>query len=540
MPSMNRDRAKRIDERLAVGDITQAATWAQQAIDEGEQDVMYLNLAAWRCEEAGDFAGARRRLEQALRLAPGDPSITTAIGTALRKEGRLAEAVAAIDATLARHPDHIVSWLERGFALEAAGSFHAAAQSFETVVLLDPTLAAAHAGLAWIAAIEGDRQRVLDQAARAHAIEPNNVTASYAIARSEIEQGLLEAARDRLDALLERSDIEPAQRMVALGLSGDALDRLDATETAYARYQAANRLFDRGRPRPDPNGEAPPTHSDFVRAIRAAVETTHARWQATSDAAAPGPARRHVFVLGYPRSGTTLVENILASAAGVEALEESATLIDAEQRFLLDPRELATLFALDTPALDEWRTRYWDRVRAAGIDPTDRLFVDMDPLKSIKLPLIAKLFADARIVVVRRDPRDVVWSCFRTSFARTLAAFDHVTLERAARHYDAVMQLTQTCLDRLPITAHVVRHEQVVRDFDATTQALCAFVDMPWTPDLRRFDRTAQRRGVATASASQVRKGLFDSNDRWRRYADQFDTVAPILQPWVERFGYRS
>jgi hypothetical protein len=162
----------------------------------------------------------------------------------------------------------------------------------------------------------------------------------------------------------------------------------------------------------------------------------------------------------------------------------------------------------------------------------------MDPLKGTRLPLIARLFPDARILLMRRDPRDVVWSCFHTNFAFTNAAMDFTTLEKAARHYDAMMRLIETARERLPLNVHVVRYEALVRDFDAETNALCAFAGLEWSEELRRFDRTAKTRGVSTASAGQVRKGLYDGSKQWERYAEFLEPVMPVLQPWIDKFGY--
>ena len=100
------------------------------------------------------------------------------------------------------------------------------------------------------------------------------------------------------------------------------------------------------------------------------------------------------------------------------------------------------------------------------------------------------------------------------------------------------MRLQQHCLAMLPLAAHEVFYEQLVSDFDATTQELCAFVGIPWSEDLRRFDQTAERRGVATASQTQVRRGLYDGRAQWRRYEAELAPVMPILQPWIEEFGY--
>jgi len=229
---------------------------------------------------------------------------------------------------------------------------------------------------------------------------------------------------------------------------------------------------------------------------------------------------------------------VLASLPRVVALEERPTLAEADRAFLAAPGGIVALAQLDPAGLAAPAQAYWDHVRAAGIDPTGQTFVDMDPLKATRLPLIARLFPHAKILVMRRDPRDVVLSCFRTSFALTSAALEFTTLERTARHYDAMMRLIELARQRLPLAVHEVDYHGLVRNFDGTTQALCRFLDLPWDESLRRFDRTARSRGVATASASQVRRGLYDGRGQWEPFARHFEPVLPILQPWIEKFGY--
>ena len=101
-----------------------------------------------------------------------------------------------------------------------------------------------------------------------------------------------------------------------------------------------------------------------------------------------------------------------------------------------------------------------------------------------------------------------------------------------------MMRLIALALDRLPLNVFELDYHRLVRQFEPTTQALCLFVGIPWSEAVRRFDKTAQARGVSTASASQVRKGLYDGSGQWRPYAAQFEPLMPLLQPWIERFGY--
>jgi hypothetical protein len=166
------------------------------------------------------------------------------------------------------------------------------------------------------------------------------------------------------------------------------------------------------------------------------------------------------------------------------------------------------------------------------------VLVDMSPLHSVKLPLIARLFPEVRIVLCRRDPRDVVLSCFRRSFSPNALTYQMTSIAGIARHYDATMRLTEKYVAALGLPVHVVAYERLVAEFDSGTRHLAQFVGAPWTEDVRRFERTAASRTITTPSAPQVRRGLFDGSGQWRAYRAQLEPVLPLLAPWVEKFGY--
>ncbi|KAK0332242.1 hypothetical protein LTR94_025692 [Friedmanniomyces endolithicus] len=326
-------------------------------------------------------------------------------------------------------------------------------------------------------------------------------------------------------------------RTRTLTLLGDALDRQGRTAEAFAAYDAAQANFRDVYRRVLAPGTDRPSHRAFIERIADQVAARGDVAPAPAARTAVEAAKRHVFLLGYPRSGTTLVENILASAAGVSALEERDTLAATDGVLLHDDGTLADLDAISEEQCEALRTAYWQRVRGYGAS-TAGTFVDMNPLGGARLPIIARLFPDARILVMRRDPRDVVLSCYRINFTPSPAAWCFSDLTEAARHYDALMRLTETCRAHLPLAFHEVRYDRLVTDFEATVRAMATFIDLPWTDDFLRFDRTAQRRGVGTASATQVRQGLFDGRGQWRRYAEQLAPALPILAPWVERYGF--
>ncbi len=512
---------------------------AAAAIARGDRDPFHYVTLAWHRAQNGERDQAFDLLGQALKLAPNDPVALTVMAMLYRENRQLRDAVLHCDAAIRACPTYAAAWLERGFVLSTGGSFERATESYSEAARLDPGLAAAWAGIAMIAARKGEGDAVRASAEKALAIESDNLIASAALATVEIESGTYEPVIDRLGGLLEGDEPPSSERANALNVLGDAFDKLGRTDAAFGAYARAKGEFASVHAPQFPPGRE--THREFIDRIRASLErTSTADWALPTPKPVAGAAARHVFLLGYPRSGTTLVENILASLPDVSALEERPTLRDADAAFLDDDRGFDALAALTPETARPFREAYWEKVRSAGLDVAGKTFVDMDPLKGLRLPIIARLFPEARILVMRRDPRDCVWSCFHTNFALTSTSYEFTSLERTARHYDALMRLTEASLATLPLTTHVVRYDTLVREFDTTTRALCDFIGVPWSPAMREFDRTAKARGVSTASAAQVRKGLYDGTRQWERYAKQLAPVLPILEPWVDRYGFND
>lgn len=529
----------RIEQALAAGDIATAAALAEAEIAAGRADPMLLNLAAWRREEAGDFAGAHDLLERALKMVPGDVMILGAIGAVLRKEDRLDEALAVLDRVVAAEPRHASAWLERGYALDAARNEPEGAKSYQRAIAIDPNMAPALGKLADGAAKRGETEAATAFANRAFAIDPFEPAATFAVATMALEARDAPLAEQRLRGLLAHV-ADGDDRTRALTLLGDALDKQDRTTEAFASWQAAQANFiERFRSRLGPI-PGRPSHRTFVENITAQVKAVDGKPRLYPPTDLPQAAATHVFLLGYPRSGTTLVENVLASAPGVVALEERDTLAGTDEVLVANDGTMPDLDALDPAAVADLRADYWARVTAMAGDVSGKVFVDMNPYNGIKLPIIARLFPEARIVIMRRDPRDVVLSCFRINFTPSTASFALSDLVEAARHYDALTGLIELCRERLPLAYHELRYDRLVTDFEATVRAVADFIGIPWTDAFLSFDKTAKTRGVATASATQVRRGLYDGRGQWRRYEAQLAPILPILAPWAERLGFEG
>lgn len=523
-----------IEIALSANDIPGAANLAESALARGEDDALILNLAAWKREELRDFAGAEALLQRAHARSPHDPHVRVGLGAVMRKQGRTEDAIGLLRGVVQQYPGISAAWLELGYALDASGVFAAALAHYGRAAELDPHLAAPLGMMSSLLARTGQMGEARAVAEQTLALDAGNAAALMARARCDLADKEFTAAHDAMVSLVLRTELSLEEQVLAQQLLADALDQTGDCKAAYGAYEKSKALFSKL----DPNAEHQAQRA-FVERILGSLDQIPPQDIASANFGETGTAARaHAFLLGFPRSGTTLVENILTSLKDVEALEERPTLHEADKAFLLPADGMANLATCDPAKADQLRKSYWDYVAASGIDVRGKLFVDMDPLKGIKLPVIARLFPGAKIIVMRRDPREVVWSCFKTGFAKTSAAFEFTTLERAARHYDAVMRLTEACLERFPLAVFNLRYDALVTEFDETTKALCTFLDIPWSDEVRAFSKTADRRGVSTASAIQVRQGLYDGRGQWRRYEAEMSASLPILAPWVEKLGF--
>ncbi len=251
-----------------------------------------------------------------------------------------------------------------------------------------------------------------------------------------------------------------------------------------------------------------------------------------------------IFILGFPRSGTTLVEQTLSGhpsiAAGDELplINEIATIMPRMLASPLGyPEALAELWMGDQrEGLDNLRDYYLQKVRQMGVlRPGATRFTDKMPLNETHLGLIALLFPEAPLIHVLRHPLDIMVSAFSNAF--THGFFCAYDLTTAATHYVRVMDLVQHYRAEMALRYLPIRYEDIVADQEANVRSLLSFIG-------ERFDKACltfheNRRYARTASYAQVTEPLYDrSVGRWKHYRAQLEPVIPILQPIMQRLGY--
>ncbi|HEV2867529.1 MAG TPA: sulfotransferase, partial [Allosphingosinicella sp.] len=243
-----------------------------------------------------------------------------------------------------------------------------------------------------------------------------------------------------------------------------------------------------------------------------------------------------VFLVGFPRSGTTLLDTILMGHGQTHVLEEIPLL----ERVMAQVGGMERLADLDAAEIGRLREVYFASLDETAPPPLGATVIDKLPLNILGAPLIHRLFPDARFIFALRHPCDVALSCFTQGFELNDAMANFLEIEATAELYDKVMTFWQRCRDTLPLRVFELRYENLVADAEGAVRPLLEFLGLEWDPAVLDHHRTAAARGViSTPSYNQVTQRLYrHASGRWSAYREQLAPALPLLLPWARRFGY--
>jgi tetratricopeptide (TPR) repeat protein len=477
------------------------------AWDEAAEAFLRLGRPDGAVQAAQQAFALGRRADQAALLA-----------LALARSGRGGDALRLVEGLLADPPTSALAWERLGGVYEALGAPDAGIVAREQAVERAP----ADPGVALRLA---ERLERADRRGEARALAerfPCHPEADRLLVRLDHHEGRLDDAVDRARALLRRASptgarglwMELARIEARRGRPGDAFAAAaEGNRLALAAWTS--------------QGGDPDHVPDLIRRLLAA--------ELPPFPSATGPVEL-AFLVGFPRSGTTLVGQVLQAHPDVVTLDELPLMERAFDE--VDPGlDLVERIARLPAGAEALRATWWRHARIAA-RRSSRLLVDKQPLNLIRVDLLARLFPDAAILVVLRDPRDAVLSAWLQDFELNGATAQCADLSRCAELYAGAFDLWRRARDRVP-RAIELRYEELVTRPEEALRPVLAAMGLPWDDAVLDHASAARSAAIGTPSYRDVRQPLFDrSVGRWRAFADRLAPVLPRLQPYVDALGY--
>lgn len=515
----------------------------------------FITLLAGLVEAGlGEWKQARELLSKAVSMLPRRAEGWMGLGNAERMLGNPREAIAAYEQALDLQPQLAGGWNNLGMAyadlkferaairyyeraIQCAGKYKEAAQnraeafvrlaSFEEARRAYQSLAQEYPGdleiaLAYAETLEKANQVDLAWESLTQLV---NVDTPQLLARREVLRGRLLARQGELEQALEvvRSVRNQTGAEWVGYLEGDLLDRTGQAAPAMEAFLRAN---------------AARSRDWSFRRLRD-QQTLEFLEHKISRGIDPPPAvtademeyRTPVFIVGLPRSGTTLLDRILGAHPDVQVLEEPASLHAVEHE-----RDRGG-------TVPEMRAHYWDYLeKTVDIEP-DRLVVDKNPLHTFCLDLLPIIFPNANVIYSLRHPYDSALSCFMQDFGPNPATLLFLDIESTATLCARSLQMMQLYEQACPDRVHRVHYESLVAgDLRAGIEPVLHSIGLEWHPDIERYADKAARSGlIKTASYEQVTRGIYSSAvGRWRRYEEWLGPFRETLGPMLEYWGYEE
>ncbi len=470
--------------------------------------------------------------EQALARFQGDAALFNRIGSNELERRRHLRAETWFEKAHALQPDAPECWQNLATVYSFSGRHDAADALFARLLETDQ-----RTHWVFVAMMQWSNNR---SDAAAHTVNealkrwPEDPELTVLKAKTLRKSGHEKDALQLLQSVQEMSAPRTLQAEAAYE-TGKIHDHAGRCEAAWSAWTHANTLsllqWQRMNPAPDP----------FIDTCRRMAEDFQTCDFSTQRAAAPAAGGDLIFVLGFPRSGTTLIDTLLNTSPDVQVLEEAPLLGEVLQRAgIRNDRYATDLLALDRASLDDLRAHYYQSLPHYLTRADGQRVIDKSPMNTLHAGLIHVLFPAARVVFCARHPMDVVLSCFAQNFKMNAFMTHFTDIRRSAEAYAAMLGLWRAVNEALPLNCRVQRYEELIEDPRRQTRALFDFVGLPWDESVLEFHRPDASRGtINNPSFDQVNRPLYTSSlARHRRYSEPLADTREVLAPWLEYLGY--
>lgn len=449
----------------------------------------------------GDFQKAVNTYHKALKINPASAEIYNNMAAAKERDGHLHEAMNCYKQAIKLQSNFVAPWINGAEALERWNKLDELKNWLEAS---QKKLATNSADLQYIKALLHWRLAENDQAMKL-------------LASLDVEK----LSKKRLQAYYN--------------LQGKCLDAEQKYAEAYAAFKAMNRVA------VNENARMSILASAFIENAQKQLEFIPAGIRKIGENCENGNLKDPTFLVGFPRSGTTLLESLLKTHTKITVVEEKPT-ISATKIFLTEngfPDAISK--KLPATIINKARSIYVEELKKYIENPSSEdICIDKMPLNLLEVPLINAIFPRSKYILAIRHPMDVILSCWMQNFKLNAAMANFTDLERTVDLYCIAMKTFKKCRQAYGLQVHEVRYEDVVEDiFHEATRAL-DFLELSWENQMHNYREQILAGGrVNTPSYSQVTQAIYtNSRFRWINYRSELQKYLGKLNPWIEEFNY--
>ncbi len=503
------------------------------ADDPGLIQALYLRGCA--AFQTGDITGSLSDLKTVHDNHPEHLHAAYYFGRSLRTAGKLVDALAPLRAALGEKNLEVHARYELATCLSRLRRRPEAIEHYQAILSLQPDHSQVAANLASML----ERENRLDEAeswtSKALLMDPTSETALMTRATLDRRGGKYPEAVQRLQGLIKRID-DPVNRSIVWNQLGQCFEGQGDWNKAFNAFTESNRILKKFHPgsRPDSRG---PHSLQTLAQIRAWLKKSpikgwHQYPQADTDHMA--------FLVGFPRSGTTLLDRMLSAHPDIEVLEEKSMFSMLHQDWS-QPGNLEALADINEAQIMDAREIYRQEISRHRRQPQRPLVIDKLPLNLAYLFLINRLFPDAPVIFLQRHPLDACISCYFQAFELEASMSYFLDIQDTARYYHAVMQVAALSMDQVGNLLHRLRYEDLVTAPEKQLKALTNFLSVEWDDSVLDYRLQASTDTSNTPSYQQVSQPLHSrSIGKWVHYSKQLESSLSLLQPWIKYFGYRE
>ncbi len=517
-------------------------------------------------QDLGKLNEAEKTTRKAIQLNPNYSTAYSNLGNILLNLGKLNEAEKTTRKAIQLNPNNATAYSNLGSILLNLGKLNEAEKTTRKAIQLNPNYSTAYSNLGNILQDLGKLKEAEETTRKAIQLNPDNTVAYFNLFLHYERINNLKKLKESLEEFKKTDNIKNEQILFQARINfrnkkyQTAKELIDNISPEWVEksnkyqkitywnfkafindkvgnYDLAYSCFEKSQKNPSYDRFSKDSYLNYINTYKKSINRKKTNLNIINDEIVDSNL---AFLIGFPRSGTTLLDTVLRSHKDIEVIEEKP-LIKNIERLVIEKfnTKIDQLSNMSEENIIILRKQYFELLKGYKTKNSN-LIIDKLPLNTVSLPLINVIFPNAKIIFTHRHPYDTVLSCFQQSFSPNSAMTNLVSLDSSSIMYDQVMNAWDIYKNNLPLDFITSKYENLIENFDSHVLKILEFLNVKWDENVKNYRKTAiERDKINTPSSSQVVQPLYKSSiNKWKNYEKYFENCHQYLEKWVSYFDY--